>query len=62
MEVKVVLVLAGDTQQSENPNLSHSVFHGTNKGHLKSGHAHNDSVFRRDSAYKFEGDTSFVLL
>lgn len=47
MKVKVLLVLAEDAQQSQNPHLLHSVSHGTNKGHLQSGHAHSDSGFRR---------------
>lgn len=43
----VVLVFAEDTQQSGNPNLLHSLRHGTNKGYLQSGHAHNDPVFMK---------------
>lgn len=34
MKAKVVLVLAEDTKESQNPNLLHSVCRGTNKGHL----------------------------
>lgn len=51
MEVKVVLVLAGDTQQSQNPNRLHVAGHGTNKGHWQSGHAHNDLVFRKGQCF-----------